>query len=103
MVPGRYAGPTHPGRQQVEKTLTPGIELRRGARFGARFDRGHFSSEVQLGQRVALREMLEKQNGQSLVVTAAGWAFCSLLMALISRNTAKATIRKLTTELMNRP
>ena len=64
------------------------------------------SSEVQCAQRVALMGMLLRQWGHSLVVGSAGGASSSrfsLLMPLMSRNTAKATIRKLITALMNTP
>ena len=63
------------------------------------------NSDVQLGQRVALSGMAEKQNGQSLVVVSAGRASLRLrwFMVFTSRNTQKTTITKLTTLLMNRP
>ena len=62
---------------------------------------------MQFGQRVALIEMLEKHFGQSLVVGSAGGASTSarfiLFMLLMSKNTAKTTIRKLMTALMKMP
>ncbi len=48
--------------------------------------------------------MAVKQKGHSLVVGSAGGASCSrfiLLSPLITRNTEKATMRKLMTVLMN--
>jgi len=57
-------------------------------------------SEVQLGHRVALIAMVLKQKGHSLVVGSAGGTAsfrCRLLIPLISRKTAKATIKKLMT------
>lgn len=64
------------------------------------------TSEVQCGQREACNEIGEQQYGQSRVVGAAAGASSSrfnLLMALISRNTAKATMTKLITELRKIP
>ena len=64
------------------------------------------SSEVQLGQRLALIGISVRQNGHSLVVGSSGGASSSrlrLFMPLISINTAKATIRKLTILLKKTP
>jgi hypothetical protein len=63
------------------------------------------SSDVQLGHLVALIAMLVRQKGHSFSVSSAGsssWA-CSLLIPRMSKNTAKATIRKLMTALINTP
>jgi hypothetical protein len=67
-----------------------------------------FNSEVQLGQREALMAILEKQNGQSLVVGAAATFGASarrrmLLIARMRRKTAKATIKKVMMLLMKAP
>ena len=65
-----------------------------------------YSCEVQLGQRVALMEISVMQNSHSLVVgSAAGASSLRLIefMALMTMNTAMATIRKLITVLMNIP
>jgi hypothetical protein len=69
---------------------------------------GRHNWDVQFGQRVALIEIVDAQNGQSFVVGAAVGSGLSteLLMRLTcftSTNTAAATIRKLITSLMNWP
>ena len=64
------------------------------------------NSEVQWGQRVALREMVDRQKGHSLVAGSAGGAAFSRFMRLtplITRNTAKAMIIKLMMVLMKIP
>ena len=64
-----------------------------------------YSAEVQFGQRVALIAIVLMQKGHSFVVSsaAAGFSICSLFKLLMSRKTAKATMRKLITELINSP
>ena len=55
------------------------------------------SSEVQFGQRLALIGMFVKQRGHSLVIGVAGAGAglrCRLLIPLIIRKMARATIRK---------
>jgi len=64
-------------------------------------DRLHIC-DVQCGQRVAFSGTVIKQNGQSFIVGAvAGAGRFNRLICLMSRNTASATIRKLTISLMN--
>ena len=62
------------------------------------------SSEVQWPHRVALMGMVIRQNAHSFVLGSAEGTSSSRfirLMALISKNTATATIKKLMTELRN--
>ena len=64
------------------------------------------SSDVQLGQRVALMGMAVKQNGQSFVVGSAGGASSVRFrefIPLITMNMAKATIRNEMIVLRNTP
>ena len=66
----------------------------------------YLSSDVQFGQRNALIEIVEKQNGHSFVVGAAGvagLAGASLFAARIIMKMTKATIKKLITLLRNKP
>src|SRR5690606_610274 len=90
----------------------PGWILKQKQRAGILCRRGPMGagcqpiSDVQWAQRVALRGIADRQKGQSLVVgSGAGASFsrCRRLIALISRNTAKATMMKLTRAFMNRP
>jgi hypothetical protein len=62
--------------------------------------------EVQCGQRLAAIGIADTQKGQSFVVGAAAGAsfsFLALFMVRMRRNTAKATMRKLTMEFAKRP
>src|ERR1700752_4033504 len=72
------------------------------------FDPPHHTGEVHWGQRVALIEIVDTQYGHSFVVGAApgaGWSTALLMRftCLISRNTAKATMRNPITSLRNWP
>ncbi len=65
-----------------------------------------YSSEVQLGQRVALRGMVEKHFGHSLVVVSTGRGSSlrrKRFICLMTRKMAKATITKSSIELIKAP
>ena len=65
----------------------------------------YFSSEVQCGHLVASNGISLQQNGHFLVVivTGASSLVFNLLIALMSKNTQNATIKKLMTAFKNNP
>ena len=88
--------PNTRGRRKPTPFFISALLRRRGSQA--------LSSEVHWGQRVAFRGTVDRQKGHSFVVGAAGASSrFRELICLMSTKTAKATMRKVTIELMNRP